>query len=152
MYCPNCGNDCGDARFCVKCGTELSREEKKMEVWTVGMPCPHCGGTQLDGRSCAFCGAQLVMNIGSETIHKEEKTPLSKINLDEYCVKYWPNRVAAIKALNAASGIGIVAAKAKIDEAFDSYEASSSQTAKDTELSAARRNLKQALKSLWNKG
>ena len=152
MYCPNCGNDCGDARFCVKCGTELSREEKKTEAWTVGMPCPHCGGTQLDGRSCAFCGAQLVMNIGSETIHKEEKTPLSKINLDEYCVKYWPNRVAAIKALNAASGIGIVAAKAKIDEAFDSDEASSSQTAKDTELSAARRNLKQALKSLWIKG
>ena len=63
MYCPNCGNDCGDDRFCVKCGTELSREEKKTEAWTVGMPCPHCGGTQLDGRSCAFCGAQLVTDM-----------------------------------------------------------------------------------------
>jgi len=27
MYCPNCGNDCGDDRFCVKCGTELEFNE-----------------------------------------------------------------------------------------------------------------------------
>ena len=23
MFCPNCGNDCGTAKFCVKCGTQL---------------------------------------------------------------------------------------------------------------------------------
>ncbi len=23
MFCPNCGNDCGDAKFCSECGTKL---------------------------------------------------------------------------------------------------------------------------------
>ena len=89
MYCPNCGNDCGDARFCVKCGTELSREEKKTEAWTVGMPCPHCGGTQLDGRSCAFCGAQLMFDSLHETV-----IPVHDQGLDSYDIpygKFYPN-------------------------------------------------------------
>lgn len=59
MFCPNCGNDCGEAKFCVKCDTKIEQVEKNT-VWSVGMPCPHCGGTQLEGNNCAFCGAQLL--------------------------------------------------------------------------------------------
>ena len=63
MFCPNCGNDCKDAKFCVKCGTKIQSEEDAQSsnaVWSVGMPCPHCGGTKLDGNNCAFCGAQMI--------------------------------------------------------------------------------------------
>lgn len=63
MFCPNCGNDCKDAKFCIKCGTKIQFEEVTQSpnaVWSVGMPCPHCGGTKLDGNNCAFCGAQLI--------------------------------------------------------------------------------------------
>ena len=58
MFCPNCGNDCGAAKFCVKCGTKIEQAEKEA-AWSVGMPCPHCGGTKLDGNNCASCGARL---------------------------------------------------------------------------------------------
>ena len=25
MFCPNCGTDCGEAKFCSECGTKLHR-------------------------------------------------------------------------------------------------------------------------------
>lgn len=58
MFCPNCENDCGTAKFCVKCGTKIDQAGNGT-AWSVGMPCPYCGGTKLDGDNCAFCGAQL---------------------------------------------------------------------------------------------
>ena len=63
MFCPNCGKDCGDARFCIFCGTQIqteARQEAAKTEWRVGMPCPHCGGTKLEGNRCAFCGAELI--------------------------------------------------------------------------------------------
>lgn len=63
MFCPNCGKDCQDARFCTPCGTNLQNDESlqaHQTAWSVGMPCPHCGGTKLEGQNCAFCGAQLL--------------------------------------------------------------------------------------------
>ena len=66
MFCPNCGKDCGSAKFCPECGQKLQgkfEQEQKSPVWSVGMPCPHCGGTQLEGNHCAFCGAQLEEDI-----------------------------------------------------------------------------------------
>ncbi len=62
MFCPNCGKDCGEARFCIFCGTQLqteTRQEAAKAVWRVGMPCPYCGGTKLEGNRCAFCGTEL---------------------------------------------------------------------------------------------
>ena len=31
MFCPNCGNNCGDARFCFVCGTQLRSDGKSFE-------------------------------------------------------------------------------------------------------------------------
>ena len=66
MFCPNCGNNCGNANFCASCGTKLPQAAAlavQSGEWKVGMPCPNCGGTQLDGQKCAFCGSQLVVNV-----------------------------------------------------------------------------------------
>lgn len=89
MFCPNCGKECDTARFCVKCGTELSPEVKETEAWSVGMPCPHCGGTQLNGRNCAFCGAQLMLDRSHE-----KNIPALDQGLDSYEIpyrKFYPN-------------------------------------------------------------
>lgn len=59
FLCPACGFDCGEGRFCARCGWKLT-QEKVLSVWRVGMPCPHCGGVELDGNKCAFCGALLL--------------------------------------------------------------------------------------------
>jgi len=65
MFCPNCGYNCGDAKFCSNCGTALNQAEVKQEkpAWRVGMPCPFCNGNQLEGDHCAFCGALLREDI-----------------------------------------------------------------------------------------
>ncbi len=63
MYCPNCGKDCGSAKFCIGCGTKLGGDAKQPTAWTVGQPCPFCGGTQLEGDKCAFCGVQLAADM-----------------------------------------------------------------------------------------
>ena len=71
MFCPNCGNNCGNANFCASCGTKLPQaavSATQCGEWKVGMPCPHCGATKLEGDCCAFCGAQLIV--------KEEPKPL----------------------------------------------------------------------------
>lgn len=31
MFCPNCGNDCGEAKFCSQCGEELSGQKATSE-------------------------------------------------------------------------------------------------------------------------
>ena len=70
MFCPNCGNNCGDARFCPSCGTKLPQAAApaaQSGEWKVGMPCPHCGATKLDGDCCAFCGAQLILPVPKQT-------------------------------------------------------------------------------------
>ncbi len=62
MFCPNCGKDCGEARFCIFCGTQIqteTRQEAAKAAWRAGMPCPYCGGTKLEGNRCAFCGTEL---------------------------------------------------------------------------------------------
>lgn len=66
MFCPNCGRDCGNDRFCGSCGTKLNQDAAQSAVWSVGQPCPHCGGTKLEGNHCAFCGAQLKVDIPAE--------------------------------------------------------------------------------------
>ena len=76
MFCPNCGQDCGDAKFCTGCGTQLKQAtENKLQkaAWTVGTPCPYCGGVGLNGNCCAFCGVQL---ISEDTVEKETKKEL----------------------------------------------------------------------------
>ena len=65
MFCPNCGKDSGDFKFCPHCGTKIPAAEPSA-AWSVGMPCPHCGGTKLDGKNCAFCGAQLMKNTSDD--------------------------------------------------------------------------------------
>ena len=60
MFCPKCGEDSGEFKFCPYCGSKIPDEEVKTAVWSMGMACPHCGGTKLEGNNCAFCGAQLI--------------------------------------------------------------------------------------------
>ena len=77
MFCPNCGNNCGDARFCLSCGTKLPQAAvpaTQSGEWKVGMPCPNCGATKLEGDCCAFCGTKLQqqMNHPKETLNKVE--------------------------------------------------------------------------------
>lgn len=60
MYCPNCGKDCGSAKFCTGCGTKLEENIAQSAARAAEQRCPHCGGTQMDGDKCAFCGALLV--------------------------------------------------------------------------------------------
>ena len=65
MFCPNCGNDCGNANFCASCGTKLPQAAAPVTQsgeWKVGMPCPHCGATKLDGDCCAICGVKLLVD------------------------------------------------------------------------------------------
>ena len=89
MFCPNCGNNCGDARFCPSCGTQLQQATRTTySDWRVGMPCPNCGGTQLDGQKCAFCGSQLVVNVNpaEDTVpipYGHYKEGLSSLDLRE---------------------------------------------------------------------
>ena len=69
MFCPNCGKDCGDGKFCSECGTQLQQSTKtdtQQTQWKVGMACPHCGGTKLEGNCCAFCGSQLMLDEKKE--------------------------------------------------------------------------------------
>ena len=82
MFCPNCGKDCGSAKFCPECGQKLQgkfEQEQKSPVWSVGMSCPHCGGTRLDGNSCAFCGAQLMVDISNTADSTEDVYFLPKL-------------------------------------------------------------------------
>lgn len=79
MFCPNCGKDCGSARFCASCGTKVQQVVESVSQpseWKTGMPCPHCGGTQLNGNHCAFCGGQLIVD-------EPTKVVVDKTNLDD---------------------------------------------------------------------
>ena len=98
MFCPNCGKDCGSAKFCPECGQKLQgkpEKEQKSSVWSVGMPCPHCGGTRLDGNYCAFCGAQLIVDFSKGITE----------NVDSYEIPYGFYRV------NHWVGLGVHIAK-----------------------------------------
>lgn len=59
MFCPNCGNNCGDAKFCVKCGTKVLQEPVTPVVQVPNTSCPHCGGTITSGSKCSFCGKSI---------------------------------------------------------------------------------------------
>lgn len=85
MFCPNCGNNCGDARFCSSCGTQLQQAAPTAQVgeWKVGMPCPQCGGTKLDGDCCAFCGAQLILNVPNDSDAEEDSFILPQVR--DFC-------------------------------------------------------------------
>lgn len=53
MFCPNCGRDCGEDRFCVACGTRIPRE---MEMVREQMPCSHYEGNETAEGCCAYGG------------------------------------------------------------------------------------------------
>lgn len=103
MFCPNCGNNCGDARFCSSCGTKLPQAAApatQSGEWKVGMPCPHCGATKLNEGCCAFCGAQLVL--------KEEPKPLdATVWEDSYDFPYRGFSVHGKKLILERDGIAI---------------------------------------------
>ena len=85
MFCPNCGQDCGDARFCSGCGTQLQQavaQDSKKTAWSVGTPCPYCGGVGLNGNCCAFCGVQLISeDTADQKAKKELKFPEPPIGI-----------------------------------------------------------------------
>ena len=139
MFCPNCGKDCGDGKFCSECGTQLQQSAKtdaqQME-WKVGMACPHCGGTKLEGNCCAFCGAQLML----------EEYSKQAMDLNDYFDLYNPDRTKAIKALREHTGIGLIEAKKLIDQVFDKRLGQTN----NNDLSTAWNNLKTAIKNSWS--
>ena len=147
MFCPNCGQDCGDAKFCTGCGTQLQQataQKLQKNAWTVGTPCPYCGGVGLNGNCCAFCGVQLLENTQNAS-----QPPIcpGECDLDAYFYRYKPNRLKAIKALRADTGMDLVEAKEKIDETFDRHLNRSDES----ELSVAKRNLMDAIKGVRSK-
>lgn len=68
MFCPNCGVEAGDGRFCRACGARLdgAGEAPGLSGWTVGMPCPYCGASELEGDRCAYCGSRLLFQGGPQ--------------------------------------------------------------------------------------
>lgn len=38
MFCPNCGNNCGDAKFCTECGTKLHQDTMSHRVPVPSQP------------------------------------------------------------------------------------------------------------------
>ncbi len=68
MFCPNCGVEAGDGRFCRACGARLdgAGEAPGLSGWTVGMPCPYCGAGELEGDRCAYCGSRLLFQGGPQ--------------------------------------------------------------------------------------
>ena len=34
MFCPNCGNNCGDAKFCSNCGQKLEKTNNESVMKT----------------------------------------------------------------------------------------------------------------------
>ena len=146
MFCPNCGKDCADSKFCSMCGTKIPDTEAMDAVWSVGMPCPHCGGTKLDGLNCAFCGSQLLLEplqrFCREGTQERKNHGLSDIN--DYFDRYCPNRVAAIKALRANTGMGLIEAKSAIDQVFDERLGQLNNKS----VSSAKKNLMGAIKAI----
>ena len=123
MFCPKCGNNCGDNRFCGRCGAQVqtvSVQKPQQPAWSVGMACPHCGGTKLDGNNCAFCGAQLMVASELQDSNRVNNAPHhGNADLNDYFERYAPNRVKAIKALRRDTGMGLVEAKSVIDRYFN---------------------------------
>ena len=93
MFCPNCGNNCGDARFCPSCGTKLQQVAApavQSGEWKVGMPCPHCGGTGYVGSQMCSCLEALC--------RREQKRELSlfacgQSSFSDFRLDYYPDRV-----------------------------------------------------------
>ena len=44
MYCPECGNDAGDAKFCPECGADLAGLKNAMKGKTTGQAAGGKGG------------------------------------------------------------------------------------------------------------
>lgn len=87
MFCPKCGNNCGDNRFCGRCGAQVQEavQVSTQPAWSVGMACPHCGGTKLEGNHCAFCGAQLMTSVSVAT---SQPDPLATSQDDSFDIPY----------------------------------------------------------------
>lgn len=78
MFCPKCGRECKDGRFCMECGTRLPEEAVELRdaaPWRPGMACPFCGANEVDGNRCAYCGGVLVLDK-LELTEQEEKRGL----------------------------------------------------------------------------
>ena len=145
MFCPNCGKDCGSAKFCASCGTKVQQvveSKSQTSEWKIGMPCPHCGGLRLNGNHCAFCGVQLLLNSFASDASFEKNT-----NIEEYFDKYKTSRVKAIKALRKDTGMDLIHAKKMIDQLFDQCLGESH----DKDLLVAGKNVKDALRSAKKK-
>ena len=98
MFCPNCGKDCGSAKFCPECGTKLPQAAKKDAVWQVGIPCPNCGGNRLEGNYCAFCGTQML--LGTLDSNRSSNTTEIPLGIYEGCngrLKLEENAVTLIR-------------------------------------------------------
>lgn len=59
MFCPNCGRNCRNERFCSECGTKLPQETEKSTILPTGQTSLYCGGTMPEGGYCPLCGARL---------------------------------------------------------------------------------------------
>lgn len=80
MFCPSCGNDCGNANFCSNCGFNLK------------------------GTVATASAADSVPDKKTEMVRRYEK--------------YMPNKLAAVKALRADTGMGLKEAVQTIDDLF----------------------------------
>jgi len=85
MFCPNCGKEIKEGKFCMNCGTKLPNiteempstweEEKKLEK---SVFCPNCGKEIKEGNFCIHCGTKLPPVIERTFIAPEKERKLEK--------------------------------------------------------------------------
>lgn len=71
MYCPNCGIDVGESKFCSECGTKINSNISKISVSDSGVKfvpakCTNCGGAlqvnpTQEAAICPFCNQPYII-------------------------------------------------------------------------------------------
>ena len=79
MFCPNCGKDCGDAKFCSECGQDL-RSANEVAAMDSKIPEPPVGiyenhdrdYVEMDATSITFCRNPLLGKTTKRTIRYDQ--------------------------------------------------------------------------------
>lgn len=100
MFCPNCGNNCGDAKFCSECGTRLMKKAEltKLPVDTADATVPiPCGNYSTIARSDVLTLYETELHLSHALLFKKVKAtiPYNQIRTVIY-----------IRPLDSTFGIG----------------------------------------------
>ena len=79
LFCPNCGKDCGDAKFCSECGQAL-RSTNEVAAMDAKIPEPPVGiyenhdrdYVEMDATSITFCRNPFLGKTTKRTIRYDQ--------------------------------------------------------------------------------